>query len=113
MSQEDFIKALTHAVTLFTDSPEYFDANPQLRINPATFDVVIENGKDAYKDMAFADEAIEEAAAAQGDESESASDYQASRNPDFYAVKEYIVTDKEGKMKPDPVAIRKLAQTYF
>lgn len=113
MSKEEFIKAITHAVTLYTDSPEYFDANPQLRIIPATLDVVIENGKDAYKDMAFADEAIEEAAAAQGDESESASDYQASRNPDFYAVKEYVVVDKDGKLKPDSKAIEKLAATYF
>lgn len=112
MSKEELVKAITHAVTLYVDSPEYFDANPQLRINPNTLDVVAVNGKDAYKDMAFADEAIEEAAAAQGDESEDSTDFQSSMNPDFYAIKDYVIT-KDDKTLPDMKAIQSLASSYF
>ncbi len=113
MTRKELIEAISHAVTLYIDSPEYFDANPQLRINPATLDVVIENGKDAYKDMAFSEEAIEEETAAQGDETEDATDFQASQNPDFYAVKDYIEKEPDGKLKINITAVEKLAKSYL
>lgn len=113
MTKEDFVNAIVHAVTLYTNSPEYFDADPKLRINPATFDVVAVNGKDALSDIAFSDEAIEDGAYAEGDATESASDYQASRNPDFFAIREYIRTDKDGHIHPDKRKIETLAKSYF
>lgn len=113
MTNKELIEAISHAVNLYIDSQEYFDANPQLRINPATLDVVIENGKDAYKDMAFSVEAIEEETAAQGDETEDATDFQASQNPDFYAVKDYVEKDPDGKLKINIKAVEKLANSYL
>ena len=113
MTQEEFIKAITHAVTLYTNAPEYFDANPQLRINPATLDVVAINGRDMLEGIADSDEAVEDAAAAQGDETESATDFQASQDPDFYPIKEYVKAEEGGRMKPDAKAIAKLAARYI
>lgn len=112
MTQEDLINAITHAVKLYTNSPEYFDANPQLRINPATLDVEPINGKDELEGIADSVEAIEDEAAAQGDETESATDFQASQDPDFYSIKDYVIVAADGKMKPDEKAIAKLAKTY-
>ncbi|MDE6576758.1 MAG: hypothetical protein K2K58_01125 [Muribaculaceae bacterium] len=113
MNKEELIKAITHAVTLYVDAPDFFDANPQLRINPATLDVVAINGKDALEGIADNMEAIEEAAAAQGDESEAASDWQTAQNPDFYAIKDYVIKDAAGKLKVDVKAVEKLASSYL
>ncbi|MDE6443452.1 MAG: hypothetical protein K2K64_03375 [Muribaculaceae bacterium] len=113
MTREDFIKAITHAVTLYVDAPDYFDANPQLRINPATFDVVAINGRDELEGIADNVEAIEEETAAQGDETEDATDWQATQNPDFYAMKDYVVKDKDGKLKVNEKAVEELAKTYI
>ena len=113
MTLEEFTDALVHAVTLYTNSPEYFDADPKLRINPATLDVVAVNGKDALSDIAYSEEAIENAAYADGDATEAASDYQASRNPDFVAIRDYVRTDNEGHLRPDKRKIETLAKTYF
>ncbi|MDE6336305.1 MAG: hypothetical protein K2J63_03355 [Muribaculaceae bacterium] len=113
MTREELVKAITHAVTLYVDSPEYFDANPQLRINPATFDVVAVNGKDAYTDIADSVEAIEDEAAAQGDETEDATDFQASQDPDFYAIKDYVVKESDGRLKVDVKAVERLAESYI
>lgn len=112
MTRKEFIDAISHAVTLYIESPEYFDANPQLRVNPATLDVVAVNGKDAYEDMAFSEEAIEEETAAQGDETEDATDFQSSQNPDFYAIKDYVVKEPDGKMRINVKAVEELAESY-
>ena len=46
MTREELIERIKHAVDQYAKAPEFFDANPQLRINPATFDVVAINGRD-------------------------------------------------------------------
>ena len=66
MTQEELVKAIAHAVTLYINAPEYFDENPQLRINPATFDVVAINGKDMLEGIADNEEAIEDEAQPKG-----------------------------------------------
>ncbi|MDE5875449.1 MAG: hypothetical protein K2H15_07355 [Muribaculaceae bacterium] len=113
MTQEELVKAIAHAVTLYINAPEYFDENPQLRINPATFDVVAINGKDMLEGIADNEEAIEDEAAAQGDETEDATDWQAAQDPDFYAIKDYVVVDAGGKMHLDNKAIEQLAKSYI
>ncbi len=113
MTKEDFINAIVHAVTLYTNSPEYFDSDPKLRINPATLDVVAVNGKDSLTDIAFSEEAIEDGAYAEGDATESSADFQASRNPDFFAIREYVRKDSDGHLHPDKRKINTLANSYF
>lgn len=112
MTRKEFKDAITHAVMQYTKAPEFFDANPQLRINPATLEVISVNGKDYYKEIEDSDEVIENEAAADGDATEDAEDFQASRNPDFYSIKEYVITDNSGNMEPDMKAIDKLAAQY-
>lgn len=112
MTKEELSEAIVHAVTLYTNSPEYFDSNPKIRINPDTLDVTVVNGRDALKGIGFNDEAIEEEALVDGDASESAADFQASQNPDFYAVKDYVRVNSEGKQEPDKAKITRLAKTY-
>ncbi|MDE5886165.1 MAG: hypothetical protein K2G90_11250 [Muribaculaceae bacterium] len=113
MTREELVKAIAHAVTLYVDAPDYFDANPQLRINPATLDVVAINGKDELEGIADNMEAIEEETLAQGDETEDAMDWQVAQNPDFYAIKDYVIKDKDGKLKVDEKAVESLAKTYL
>lgn len=113
MTRKEFIEAITHAVMQYTKAPEFFDANPQLRINPSTFEVISINGKDYYEEIEDNDEVIENEAAADGAATEDAEDFQASQNPDFYAIKDYVVTDAAGKLAPDAKAIEKLASQYL
>lgn len=113
MTREELSNAIVHAVTLYTNSPEYFDSDPKIRINPATLDVTVVNGRDALKGIAFSDEAVEEAAAVDGEANEDAADFQTSQDPDFFAVKDYVRVDKEGRTVPDRAAITRLAKTYF
>ncbi|MDE5882989.1 MAG: hypothetical protein K2H60_14815, partial [Muribaculaceae bacterium] len=58
-------------------------------------------------------EAIEDEAAAQGDETEDATDFQASQDPDFYAIKDYVVKESNGKLKVDVKAVERLAESYI
>lgn len=113
MTRKDFIEAITHAVEQYTKAPEFFDANPQLRINPSTYEVLSVNGNDYYEEIEDNDEVIENEAAADGGASEEAEDFQASQNPDFYAIRDYVIKDEAGKLSPDKKAIEKLAATYL
>lgn len=112
MTKEEFIKVAVHTLDEYLGEPEVFDSNPMLRVNPESLDIEPVNGKDALKDMAFAEEAIEEAAAMQGDAAEDAADFQASRNPDFYKISDYLRTGKDGKKEIDMKAVDKLAHIY-
>ncbi len=113
MTRDDLIKAITHAVLEYAKAPEFFDANPQLRINPASLEVTAVNGNDYYEEIEDSDEVVENEAAADGAENEEAEDFQAAQNPDFYALKRYVHTDSEGKLTPDEKAIEKLATEYL
>ncbi len=113
MTRKDLIEAITHAVMQYTQAPEFFDANPQLRINPSTLEVISVNGKDYYEEIEDNDEVIENEAAADGAATEEAEDFQASQNPDFYAIADYVIKEDDGKLSPDKKAIEKLAKTYL
>ena len=113
MTREELIERIKHAVDQYAKAPEFFDANPQLRINPATFDVVAINGRDELEGIADNEEAIEDEAAADGAETEDATDWQAAQDPEFYSIKEYVVKDASGRLTPDVKAIEKLAASYL
>ena len=113
MTREELIERIKHAVMQYAEGADLFDSNPQLRINPATFDVEAVNGSDFLEEIADNNEAIEDEAAADGAENEDATDWQVDQNPDFYSIKEYVVTDADGKMKPDTRAIERLAAQYL
>lgn len=113
MEKTNFIKALTNRVQEYIDNFDRFDNNPQLMVNPQSLTVEVVNGSDMLANIADSEEAVEDAVSAQGDESEAATDYQASQDPDFYPVKELLDPTKKGMTVPDAKAIEKIAKKYF
>ncbi|MDE7180918.1 MAG: hypothetical protein K2N88_06955 [Muribaculaceae bacterium] len=103
---------LTRLVDEYIDNFDRFDSYPQIRINPANLTATLVNGSDMLTAIADNDEALEDATAAQGDETEAASEYQVKQNPDFYAVKKLLKTTPAGATKPDEAAIRTIAAYY-
>ena len=112
MKNTSLIDRITDAINLYIGNFDRFDSNPQLRINPMTLDVAVVDGSDMINEIAESDETVEDAAGAQGAESEDATDYQVKRNPDFFPVKSLIFTNSGNKTIPDPDKISKIAASY-
>lgn len=108
MKKDEFVKAAKAMVEVYLNNPDTFKGDAQLRVNPELLTVDMETEGEFQSDLEDSDEAIEDAAYAQGDETEAASDYQAAQNPDFYPAKTLV---KDGK--PDVEVIERLAQNYF
>lgn len=98
---------------MYIDNFDRFDSNPQLRVNPDTLAVTLVDGRDLAAEMEDSDEAVENAAIAQGMEAQESSDYQVTRNPDFYAVKPLLKALADGGTSPDTGALRAIADVYF
>ena len=113
MTRKEFIDALKESVQIYIDNFDRFDGNPQIMINPDTFDIKLVNGSEMLDAIADSDEAVEDAAFAEGAETKEASDYQVTRNPDFYAVTKLLKPFSAHTSEPDDVAIRKIAANYF
>lgn len=113
MKKSEFIKAVTDLVKRYIDNEGKEDPNSQIKVNPELLYVDLVTEKDFLASIADSEEAIENAAYAAGAETEDASDYQASQNPDFYPART-LVKYEEGKAPlPDEAAIEKLASNYF
>lgn len=70
------------------------------------------NGADMREEIEDSDEAIEDAAAAQGMENQDASDYQAKQNPDFYPVKKLLQASGNTDV-PSETAIERIVVNYI
>lgn len=112
MTVTDLTQAITKAVQEYIDNFDRFDSNPQIRINPVTLDVLLVNGSDMLDEIGDNDEAIEDAAAADGLRDEEGADYQVSQNPDFHPVKSLLGETPTGVNIPSPTAIASLASRY-
>ena len=104
---------ITRLVNEYIDNFDRFDSNPQIRVNPAKLSATLVNGSDMTAEIEDNDEAIEDAAAADGLATEDAADYQVSQNPDFYSVKQFLQVTPSGATIPNPVAIKNIAKKYF
>ena len=113
MKREEFIKAVDDLVQRYIDNFYQFDSNPQLRVNPALKYVELENGYGMQDDLEYSDEVIENAAYAEGDATESADDFQASQNYDYYPVHTFLDRIDEHHVVPSRQAIERLADRYF
>lgn len=113
MTRDEFTALVRKAIELYMGSFEQYDANPQIKINPATLDIQLVNGSEMFTDIEYSDEAIEEAAGADDPEYEDAMDAQARQNPDFYAVKKLITKDPDGHPTPSAEGIAFIVSTYF
>lgn len=67
MNRKDFADAVAGMVKIYLDNSYNFDENPQLRVNPVTFDFTIVNGSDMLAEIEDSNEAVEDAAGAEGD----------------------------------------------
>lgn len=110
MTQKELTDRITYLVKEYIANADSFDANPQLRIEPADMLVTIENGADMLNEMADNQEFLEEGAAVEGIASEENENAQIRRIPDYYAVSQLIV---KGKDVPDENAISAVAKLYF
>ena len=112
MKKEEFVKAVTDLVEEYIKNQSNYGDNAQLRVNPALLTVAIDTSNQFLEDLADSQEAIEEAAYVEGDESESAADYQVSENPDYY-VMTALVKLVNGRLIANHTAIEHVAKEYF
>ena len=105
-------KKITDLVEEYIGNFYEFDSNPQIRVNPDLDRVALVNGSDMLGEIGDSDEAVENAANADGAETEEATDYQVSQNPDFYPVKQLLKTLSDGKVVPDEKKIEKITEIY-
>lgn len=112
MTKDEFVKAAVHCVNEYIDHDDRYGQDPQLKVNPSNLWVQLIDGAGRNMALAYAQEAYEESAAAQGDADESATDYQASENPDFYPVRTLLKVNDQGLTVVDVDAIRKIADSY-
>ena len=113
IDRKTFVKAVTDLVQEYIDNFDRFDDNPQIRVNPELLYVQAIDGRAMLEGIGDSEEAFEDAAAAQGDETMSASDYQEKENPDFYPIKELLKPSGPHTSVPDIDKIEKIADDYF
>lgn len=113
MKREEFVETVKAAVGIYVNNTESYDSDPQIRVNPATLAVDLVNGSDLLKAIEYSDEAVENAAASEGDATESADDYQASQDPEFYPVRRLIRYGTDGSRTVDMVRVDAVADNYF
>lgn len=113
MKREEFVKSVVDKVQQYIDNFADFDLNPQIRVNPALLLVELENGYAFEEDIEYSDEVVESAAWAEGDATESADDFQASQNFDYYPVRSFIKMTSDHNGAPDMNAINRMADKYF
>lgn len=118
MTREEFTATAAALVERYIENTEMFDSDPQLRVNPLTLEMTLADGAGMRADIELSDEALEEAAASQGDAAEDASDRQVRQNPDYYPLRDLIVPRPAPGFRPtiapapDLEAISALASAY-
>lgn len=113
MKREEFIKSVEDLIENYINNFGQYGANAQLRVNPELLTVEIESGKAFLDDIGYSDEVIENAAYAEGDETESSSDYQASQNYNYYPVSTLLKRTGKHTAVTNREAIEKVAVQYF
>ena len=77
----------------------------------ATLDASVVNGSDMLAELENSNENVEIEAGAEGAGAQDDADFQAGRNPDFYAVSR-LVSETADRTRPDLAAIAELAESY-
>lgn len=112
MKRYEFVNTVADLVKEYIEYGSDADPDMQVRIGGVTHNAILVTNGERLAEVADSDEAIEAAAGVDGDESESAADFQSRENPDFYAVRSLIVTEKDGKHTPSYQAIERIADNY-
>lgn len=112
MAQKELADKIYDLVKEYIENFDRFDSNPQIRVNPDSLQVELVNGSDFRAEIEDSDEAVENAAIAQGMETQESSEYQVKQNPDFYSVKKLLKAAGDTDV-PDKDAIAEIVTTYF
>ena len=112
-NRKNFVNAIADLVQEYIDNWDRYDENPQIRVNPELLFVESVDGSAMLEGLGDSEEAFEDAAYAQGDETMSASDFQEKQDPDFYPIKELLKATGEHTSAPDMDKIEKIADRYF
>ncbi len=110
MTRKELTDIIAAKVADVINNPDFWGEDPQISIIPTTLLVGIERRKDADRDIAFSDYAIEEDAVEDGDYSEDAADFQSASDPDLYPIGTLI---DYANRKPDLQKISKLVDQYI
>lgn len=113
MRREEFVKSVETVVNEYINDFDRFDKNPMLRVNPELKLVEVENGYGFREDIEYSDEAVEQAAAVEGDAREDAMDNQAAQDFDYYPIRHFFRVDVNGRGIVNTEAINELADKYF
>lgn len=103
MDKQEFVDNVKRIVGNYVADRNEMSSDPQLRVNPMNLRMSVVTVDEMQNEIAYTDEDIEVNAAAEGDESESADDYEAKQNPDFYPLRELL---RDG-------AAEEIAKNYF
>ena len=112
MKEKDLAGVIADLVQAYIDDDSKMGPDPRIRVNPAEKRAMIVDSRDFADEIEDADEAVENAAAADGMAEEEAMDFQVSENPDFYPMRELVLTEKSGKRVPDMRKIDRIAKKY-
>lgn len=112
MINTKLIHAINGAVERYIEEYDIFDQDPHIRINPASLNVTIVNGRDMLAEIEDSNETVEDAAGAQGAASELSTDFQVTQNPDFYALNRLVIVMDDGHMVQNEDAIKSIAANY-
>lgn len=112
MDKQQFIDSAVRCVKEYLAHPDRYGQNSQLQVNPETKFVSMVDGYTFMANIEHSDEAIEAAAAVDGDAAEDAGDYQASQDPDFYAVDSLLKVNADGLTVVNEKEIEKIADLY-
>lgn len=112
MRQDEFNAIVTRLVQEYIDNFDRYDSDPQIRVNPVTFELGIVNDREMFAEIEQADEDLEDAASAQGEETEADTDFQVKQTPDFYPIRKLLKPIGDGKAVPDAEAIKAFAAEY-
>ncbi|MCM1449948.1 MAG: hypothetical protein NC082_06370 [Clostridiales bacterium] len=112
MTKEDLRKAINRCVNAYIEDYDVLGPDMQLCVYPETYEAILMSESDMFKEIAYANEALEAAAGAQGLESQESSDYQVKQNPDFYPMSTLVTYSDDGHLLPDRAAIDRLMSMY-
>lgn len=113
MNRKEFENRLANLARLYIEDYDVYGINARLRINPVSLESSIITADAFQSEIACSTEAVEDAAAAHGMASQSATDYQVAQNPDFYSIDTLLITGDDGRMFPNEPAISHIAAIYF
>lgn len=103
MTKQEFTDNIRRIVANYTADAAEMSSDPQLRINPLSLHASVVTAQEMQNEIAYTDEDIDASAAAEGDATESADDYEARQDPDFYPLRTLLSED----------SIANLVSNYF